>query len=113
MSPSSRCGTARASRTRTRAGRQAADGAAERGLNDDALAPARTGLDLPHDLVAGDEGVGERREVQRGLAGIIARSEPQIPVSRGLTGSQPRPGRADGVPPRASRAVGRPARVAT
>ena len=41
-------------RTRGRAA-EAAGGAAERGLDDDALAAARAGADLAHDLVAGDE----------------------------------------------------------
>ena len=35
--------------------RQAAGGAAQRGLDDDALAASRAGADLAHDLVAGDE----------------------------------------------------------
>ena len=51
-------------------GGEAAHGAAERGLDDDALAAPRAGADLAHDLVAGDERrAGQRREVQRGLAG--------------------------------------------
>ena len=53
-----------------RARRQAADGAAERGLDDDALAAPRAGADLAHDLVAGDERrAGQRGQVQRRLAG--------------------------------------------
>ena len=50
--------------------REAAGGAAERGLDDDALAAPRARADLAHDLVAGDErGARQRRQVQRRLAG--------------------------------------------
>ena len=53
---------ARRPRPRTRA--------AERGLDDDALAAPRAGADLAHDLVAGDERrARQRRQMQRRLAG--------------------------------------------
>ena len=91
------CGTARAGpAAHSVHGGEAADGAAERGLDDDALAAPRPGPDLAHDLVAGDErradvSVARCREA---LPESSARSEPQMPVSVGRTGSQSGPGRA-------------------
>ena len=83
--------------------RDAAHGAAERGLDDDALAAPRPRADLAHDLVAGDErGAGERRQVQRGLAGD-QREVGAADAGELAAGSAASPGRAcaAGGPPRA------------
>ena len=74
--------------------------AAERRLHDDALALARAGGDLADDLVAGHE--RRRRSATARYSDASpdssAWSEPQMPLSRGRTGSQSgagRRGRAD------------------
>ena len=96
--------------------RQAAHGAAERGLDDDALAAPRPGADLAHDLVAGDERrARQRRQVQRGLAGDqreVGAADAGQPRAHGQPVGAGRARRADSSSASAP-APGRPARVAT